>query len=268
MDSSVRHSDTVLRANDPPASRTLNPDSRRPVLFVCDHASNVIPPSLNDLGLGPHELGRHIAFDKGSAALTERLCEQLNFMAVLCNYSRLVIDCNRRIEDPTYMPLVSDDVTVPGNHDLTPVHRQARYDEIYVPYHAAITDALDCLEQDCPGPAVVAIHSFTPKLETGVQRPWHVGVLWDQDPRIADRLKDYLQGFPSLCVGDNEPYSGKHMADYTIDHHGEGRRLPCVSIEIRQDTLNSEDGVSAWADRLVPFFRALETDTTLFKKRL
>ncbi len=177
MDSTVRQrTNSVLSANDPEVSRTLNPHSTAPVLLVCDHASNRVPEKLNKLGLDAHTLGRHIAFDKGSAELTEKLREALGYTSVLCNFSRLVIDVNRSLGDPTLVPAVSDDVVVPGNQGLTELQQIARYDEIYQPYHASVSLAIDQLERHVAAPAVVAIHSFTPKLETGSQRPWHIGV--------------------------------------------------------------------------------------------
>jgi predicted N-formylglutamate amidohydrolase len=48
-------------------------------------------------------------------------------------------------------------------------------------------------------------------------------------------------------VGDNEPYSGKAPQDFTIDHHAEANGLPCVGIEIRQDLIDDESGVTEMA---------------------
>jgi len=130
-----------------------------------------------------------------------------------------------------------------------------------------LSTALDHLERTVEAPAVVAIHSFTPKLETGSQRPWHVGVLWDKDPRIALPLLEFLREDEQLCVGDNEPYSGQEAADFTIDHHGEDRGFPCVSIEIRQDLLSTPEGIEQWAQRLTAFFTLLQRNEKLFTKR-
>ncbi|MFK8031022.1 MAG: N-formylglutamate amidohydrolase [Gammaproteobacteria bacterium] len=257
---------SLLSVNDPDVSRTLNPDSTSPLLLVCDHASNRVPEKLDNLGLDEASLSRHIAFDKGSAAVAERVSADLGCSAVLCNFSRLVIDCNRKVGDPTLMPPVSDDVFVPGNQNLTEVERAARYDDIYVPYHDAITNELNRLEDQVQGPAIIAIHSFTPQLEGGDWRPWDVGVLWDKDSRIASPLLEYLRADSDLCVGDNEPYSGKHPADYTIDFHGEERGIPCVSIEIRQDLLSTQAGIEGWARRLIGFFKEFEKNRDVFTK--
>jgi predicted N-formylglutamate amidohydrolase len=51
-------------------------------------------------------------------------------------------------------------------------------------------------------------------------------------------------------VGDNEPYRVTDLTDYTVPVHGEGRGLPYVEIEIRQDQISEPAGQAAWAERL------------------
>jgi len=53
---------------------------------------------------------------------------------------------------------------------------------------------------------IVAIHSFTP-IYLGELRPWQVGIVFDDDRRVADLLLDGLKGDAKLTVGANEPYS-------------------------------------------------------------
>ena len=93
------------------------------------------------------DLSRHIAWDIGAADVTRHMALQLDAPAVLCGYSRLVVDCNRLLHDPTLMPAVSDGSAVPGNVDLVRADRQARLDAIYVPYHQAIEHRLDAMRR-------------------------------------------------------------------------------------------------------------------------
>jgi predicted N-formylglutamate amidohydrolase len=89
----------------------------------------------------------------------------------------------------------------------------------------------------------------------GVARPWHVGVLYNRDPRLAHILMDLLRREQGLVVGDNEPYSVTDASDYTIPVHGEQRQLHHVAIEIRQDLIGDEAGQIRWAAlfaRLLP----------------
>jgi len=110
------------------------------------------------------------------------------------------------------------------------------------------------------------VHSCTPVFDR-VVRPWHIGVLWDKDPRIALPLLQHLSAMDGVCVGDNEPYSGRHPHDYTMDHHGEAARIPHVSIEIRQDLIDTAGGADIWAKVLGDALEEILADAALFTLR-
>lgn len=224
-----------------------------PVLLVCDHASSRVPIALASLGVSAADLDCHIGVDIGAAALTRELAGLLRVPAVLSGYSRLVVDCNRHLDDPSAFPETSDGVAIPANRALDAEERRTRTDALYWPYHAAIAG---CLERLGPLPGLIAIHSFTPRIN-GLDRPWQVGVLWDEDARLAAPLLETLRADVSLCVGDNEPYSGRHPAGYTIDAHAENRGLLHVSIEVRQDLLVTREGVCHWAALLSSALRPI-----------
>ncbi|MDX1656758.1 MAG: N-formylglutamate amidohydrolase, partial [Candidatus Competibacteraceae bacterium] len=190
----------LLGPDDPPAYRVEEDTGQRPVLLVCDHASNILPARLGDLGLEQQYFQRHIALDIGAAGLTRRLARRLEGPAVYCGYSRLVIDCNRQPGDPTSIPPVSDGVIIPGNQDLGDPQADQRADEIFWPYHHAVGQTLSHLWRRGHPPALISIHSFTPVMN-GFERPWHIGVLWNHDPRLAVPLVHRLRADPALCVG-------------------------------------------------------------------
>jgi predicted N-formylglutamate amidohydrolase len=237
-----------------------------PVLLVCDHASNYIPPALNGLGLDARLLEDHIAWDIGAAAICRDLSRQLNLPAVLCRFSRLIVDCNRHLDDPTAFPGQSDGVAVPGNQNLPMSEREARANGIYWPYHHAVRDQVRLLEGLAAAPAVIAIHTFTPAM-AGERRPWHAGVLWDKDPRIAEPLIRKLSAAGDWHVGDNEPYSGRHPADFTLDHHAEAEGLAHVGIEIRQDLAAQAAGAQRCAECLARALGEILTDPALYTHR-
>jgi predicted N-formylglutamate amidohydrolase len=254
----------LLLAPDEPAPFEFIPSrARHPALLVCDHASARIPASLGTLGLPPARLADHIALDIGAAALTRKLVQRLQIPAVLGGYSRLVVDCNRRLDDPSAFPQRSDGVDVPGNAHLNEARRQQRAETLYWPYHHAVRDQLTSLESSVRAPALLAIHSFTPTMN-GLERPWQVGILWDKDPRIPVPMMDALRQMPGLVVGDNEPYSGRHPADFTIDHHAEAEGLPHVSLEVRQDLITTDEGADRWADVLAEVLLPILDDASLY----
>lgn len=226
------------------------------MLLTCDHASNAIPRALDGLGLPPAARHQHIAWDIGAAAVTRLLAEALDAPALLTGYSRLVIDCNRDPDDATSIPAVSDGVAVPGNRDLAESARAARRAACFAPYHAAIAARLDALLAAGTPPALLSIHSFTPVM-AGMARPWQIGILWDMDGRIPQPLLAALSTDPAISVGDNQPYSAREPAGYTMRHHAVRRGLPHVAIELRQDLIADEEGARAWAARLAGALRPI-----------
>jgi predicted N-formylglutamate amidohydrolase len=255
----------LIGEDDPPPFSVVNADGTANILLVADHASRAFPGAMGKLGLDDWVLDRHVAYDIGSADVTLRLSQLLDAPAVLAGYSRLIIDCNRRLDDPTAFIEVSDGIAIPGNIEIDEHQKDLRIRSFFAPYHRAITAELDRLRLRTPAPALISIHSCTPVFDR-VVRPWHIGVLWDRDPRIARPLLDALEAMPDICVGDNEPYSGRHPHDYTIDHHAEPDGLPHVGIEIRQDLIDSKEGAAEWAGYLYEGFRDVLADPDLYTR--
>ena len=179
--------------------------------------------------------------------VTRRLAERLDAPAVLAGYSRLVIDCNRPPGDPTSIAQVSDGILIPGNLDLDDAAADARLNALFWPYHRAIAQMLAQRWRHGNGraPALIAIHSFTPVMG-GFRRPWQIGVLWNRDPRLASLLLDGFRADETLCVGDNEPYSGREVG-FTMNAHGGAAGLAHVEIELRQDLIADASGCERWA---------------------
>lgn len=234
---------------DPPPVTVLNPEGRSPILLVCDHASRMLPSCYGDLGVSDAEMRRHIGWDIGAAEVTGHLTQILGARAVLSGYSRLLIDCNRRPDDPTLVCQVSDGVVIGGNRNLAQTEIDARLARYHSPYHETVASELKRLRQNVPVPALVSIHSFTPVMR-GFERPWHIGILWNKDPRLAQPLIEGLMQDKAIVVGDNEPYSGKSNVGYTMVRHGAEAGLPHVLVEIRQDLIDTHHGAAAWAERL------------------
>ncbi len=257
----------LLGPDDPPPFTLFNPEGQAPLALVCDHASNAIPAGLGQLGLGPAELTQHIAWDIGAAQVTRRLATRLDAPAVLGGYSRLVVDCNRAPGDSTSIVEISDGIVIPGNCALDDAQADERVNAVFWPYHHAITQALAHRWRHGQGraPALIAIHSFTPVMN-GFQRPWQLGVLWNRDPRLASPLIAQLQVNPALCVGDNQPYSGRDVG-FTMDTHGGAAGLPHVEIEIRQDLIADEAGSERWATIVSRALEGILQDETLFQVR-
>jgi len=223
------------------------------VLLVCDHATNIVPPDVNggSLGLAEADMNRHIAYDLGARGVVRHLSDILDATAVMSRFSRLVIDPNRGEDDPTILMKLYDGSIIPGNRAADRAERERRIALYHRPYHGAITEQIDVKIAAGQLPVLVSIHSFTPQLRGRPARPWHLGVLWDRDDRIARPFMDFFAQDPDVVVGDNEPYSGQLQGD-SMFFHGTSRNLPHVLIEIRHDLIETEETQFQWADRIAP----------------
>ncbi len=234
---------SLIGPNDPPIYELINAHSDAPVVLVCEHAGRAIPEKLDTLGVSRDAMDRHIAWDIGAAAVTRRMARILNAPAILQNYSRLVIDCNRPPEHHTAMPAVSDETPIPANVNLSHEARAERIGEIFAPFHAAASDLLD-------NPArklTLAIHSFTPVL-ADIARPWDISFLFRHDSRTSQRMAAHVGADqPDLIIGMNQPYFVSDQSDWFVPRHGEGRGLAHSLVEIRNDHLLDESGQVFWA---------------------
>ena len=226
------------------------------VLLIGDHASAAVPPDI-DLGIDPALLSQHIAIDIGVAEVAALLVRNGAVdAAILGGVSRLVVDCNRDEDAPGAVPIASDGHAIPGNA-LDHAGREARIARFFRPYHDHIAAVIAAHR-----PAMIlSLHSFTPTLasDPAQARPWHVGVLYNEDARLAPAAIAAL-GDEGLIVGDQLPYSGK-LLNATMNYHAEARGLPYLAIEVRNDLIGDAAGVSEWADILAPVIA--ETRDTL-----
>lgn len=253
MKSGGRTADIVAETADSYA--VLGGTTARGLIILCDHASNSLPSEYGTLGLPAAELERHIAWDIGAAGVTRHLSAALGVPAVLTLYSRLLIDPNRGEDDPTLIMRLSDGAIIPGNRFLDATERQRRIERYYRPYHAAIRKLITCVTAAGKTPVLLGMHSFT-KNWKGQPRPWHAGVLWEGDRRIAIPLLKALKAEGDLIVGDNQPYPGQYEGD-TLWQHGTQTGLPFCSLEIRQDLITGDADQRAWAGRLARIISAV-----------
>jgi predicted N-formylglutamate amidohydrolase len=247
----------LLQPAEPPPFQIINASGKGSAVLVCDHASNRVPWCMDDLGLDSQQLADHIGWDPGAADVARALSELLDAPLVLSGYSRLVIDCNRPLQSPESIAEQSAGVAVPGNRNLSARDREQRIATFFRPYHQAIDQLLDARRHQ---PALLlSIHSFAAVLD-GQRRPWHVGVAYRHDHRLAQRLHEALSQRGDIRVGYNQPYPIEDAFDYTIPVHGEGRGLASAMIEIRQNEIQSPAVAATWAKRLAQAFQAVEAE--------
>ena len=245
----------LLGSGDPPPFSVFNEKGTAPLLLLCDHASKAVPKALGGLRIPGIELARHIGWDIGGLDTAIELASRLDAPLVASGYSRLVIDCNRWPGGEGSIPEVSDGTSMPANRDLTGAQIDARAEACFWPYHREVDRQLDRMTAGGRSVALLVMHSFTPEMKD-FKRPWHVGVLWNDDPRLPEPLLAELRRDPSLVVGDNEPYSARASYEYTLNAHAGARRLPYCSLEVRQDLIDTLHEARAWGRRLAPAIQA------------
>nr|WP_245450938.1 N-formylglutamate amidohydrolase [Pseudaminobacter arsenicus] len=233
-----------------------NRSGTSPYVVICDHASNFIPAKFTGLGLSKADLERHIAWDPGAAPVARQMAGMLDATLIESGISRLVIDCNRPLDAPDLISTVSETTTVPGNADLSPAARQERIDCSWQPFHDAIDEVVRERLDKGIETRLVTIHSFTPVYKA-VQRPWHIGIIHDEDERIAAPLLRALSGVPGISVGANEPYSPADLVYFTLERHARSRGLACAMIEIRNNEIATESGQLRWAELLGTMLSAI-----------
>jgi predicted N-formylglutamate amidohydrolase len=232
----------------PQAVEILNEDGRSPIVLICEHASNYIPPEYAGLGLDHEELQRHIAWDIGAAQVTRSLSRRLDAPAFLGTYSRLLIDLNRPPHVSASVPVRSEATDIPGNHSLSAAERERRVRMIFTPFQAAVAAHMERRKLAGRDRILIAMHSFTP-VYLGTTRPWHVGVLFGKAGDLAQAIISRLQREPELNVGGNVPYSVSADDDFALLEYGDNVGNPAVLIETRHDLIANTANADRWADR-------------------
>ena len=122
----------------------LNENKESDFLIICDHASNKIPTNFKELGLSKEILDSHIAFDIGAKEVAVCLSNILECPLVMTDFSRLLIDPNRGIDDPTLIMRISDNKIVKGNRNINNFKKSKEKDErvkkYYDVYHNKISE--------------------------------------------------------------------------------------------------------------------------------
>ncbi len=257
-------SSALLSPEDPAPVTVLNATGQSNAVVVCDHGGGAIPEKLQGLGLDVAQRARHIAWDIGAAAVSRHLARLLDAPTILAGYSRLVIDLNRPPTDLTSIREISDGVLVKGNRKLSQTDVDNRLMSIFDPYHDAVAAAVERAETRVTAPALVSVHSFTPVMK-GQERPWHIGVLFGPDTRMAMPLIKYLSENTEICVGENKPYSGYDLFGYTVETHAMPKGYPNILFEIRQDLIDTRHGAEYWAELIAPSLMRVLADPSLYQ---
>ena len=211
---------TLLGPDDPAPFSVFHREGRAELVMFCDHAGRAFPQVPRHPRPGPGRAGPHIAWDIGIAGDSRGGWRVLDAPLLLTAYSRLVIDCNRQLDDPTSIPQESDGMPVPGNRGLTPPDRRPGRTRLSSPITTAVAQ-IDGGVARSAAPVVrlaALLHAGDERLRAALacRRPVERAMR-----RMPVPLMRRLAEEPDLMVGDNEPYSGRDEHGYSIKAHAE-----------------------------------------------
>ena len=219
-----------------PAFDVMNATGTGPAVIICEHASNHIPARYDGLGLDAAARASHAAWDPGAEAVARLLSKALDAPLIAGRVSRLVYDCNRPPDAPSAMPAKSETIAIPGNATLSDDDRAERVRTVYAPFTEAVTDLLTRRKAQGTPFALITMHSFTP-LWFGTPRPVEIGILHDDDSRLADSMLAEAHRLPHRRIARNAPYGPADGVTHTLRLHGLQNDLPNVMIELRNDLI-------------------------------
>lgn len=241
---------------------TLRPDARTPLLLSCEHATSRLPAPYRASVAERSVLASHWGWDPGAWALTRELSRRLRACAVGTRWTRLLVDPNRRADDPTLIRRCVEGHELSWNRALGAEEIERRLEVFYGPYHEELDRRIRGRLVRGIRPLIFAVHSYTPEF-AGRRRDYPIGVLYDGDRAAAHRLGRLLRG-AGLPVRYNQPYSGKRGLMYSAHRHGTHHGLPSLELEVNQGLFEGAGGIAGRARRLAeaiapPLGKLIET---------
>lgn len=243
----------------------INPDGQFPLVLTCEHASHAVPTGCSNLGLSEQELRRHIGWDIGARAVLEIVAQTLDAPAVCSGYSRLLVDCNRDLQDDDLIIEESDGTIIPGNVDVSSAERQKRLSQFYYPYHEAIDRMIERMvtQKGADSVRLLSLHSFTAAMK-GQKRPqdrsFDIGILFDRYAELATDLGQRLESEGGYRVRHNEPYSGYDGLIFSARSHGDRHRLVYLELEMNNSLLTRPDEIDKMGKTISQVCMALFSD--------
>ena len=182
--------------------------------------------AMQRLGLPLLQTWQHIAWDIGGRRAGPRASRTRSTRRRCWPGIRAsIVDCNRRPDDPEAFRTRERRLDDPGQPGADRV-RAAQCGSAASSTRTT-RPSPPCWAGSARGgvvPLVVSVHTFTPQMAGDASGRGTSACCGTRTRPVARRMIAGLRAIDGLVVGDNEPYSGKHPSDYTIDHHAEHGR--------------------------------------------
>ena len=228
----------------------LGADNCGPFIFSCEHASNALPDFIHPNAKDQYFLNSHWGWDIGAQGVVEGLTQYFNSQAIVCNFSRLLIDTNRAPMRSDLIRTETEGHRLSFNQSLSKQEEQERLNKWYQPYHNAF-DELVASRIKQPSPVVlVSVHSFTPVWDAQV-RSMDIGVLFDNHVEAGENLAQAIEDV-DFFVACNAPYTGKSGLMYSVEDKGLRHGCLSVELEINQALICTPERIEWMIQRLAP----------------
>lgn len=225
-------------------------------LFIsCEHAVNIIPKEYKHLFQGHEDvLQTHRAIDFGAKTVANFLSFELGCEHVLATASRLLIDCNRSVNNKQCFSEFTS--------NLSEVDKQKIIDRYYLPYRQQVEATIQKKIDDGFQVLHISVHSFTPVFHDETRNAG-IGLLYDPsrhgEKEVARELQSLLiQQIPAFRIRLNYPYKGKSDGFTTAlrKKHNEKQYLG-IELEMNQALMHDQTLVDALAPRIADSLKEL-----------
>ncbi|HXF29203.1 MAG TPA: N-formylglutamate amidohydrolase [Chlamydiales bacterium] len=215
------------------------------VVITCEHAGRVVPEKYKPLFTDFSKLlETHRGYDLGAYSLAQQISKELGVTLDFQPVSRLVIDMNRSLDNPSLFSEVMKPLQL--------TEKQEIIDLYYTPYREKVRQRVAQALHKSKKVLHLSIHSFTPVMD-GKVRQVDIGLLFDpqrsDEQQFCSSLRDALSQKSPYRVLDNEPYLGTDDGLTTTFRTLFGKRYSGIEIEVNQKFAQFERDKDGQIDR-------------------
>ena len=249
----TRNGRTLLTPSDPQPVSIVQRDT--PIIFCGPHNGNaVVGNKQQPLGMDGAWFNKaHEAQDLYISELFDYLIPRLeNVSFIWGNYSRLVCDINRLPEHAIAETSSEfDHIAIPANQKtvMTDEEQKQRLNEIYWPYHDALSDLIQEKREKFGGVMMIDIHSYSPVWK-GKKRDVEISILTFDDHPLSVITDNFIRKESGMNYIPGVPYMPSKRLTNAGRMISARNRLPYFGYEIRNDMINDKAGIK----RLGTFF--------------
>ena len=203
------------------------------LLLTCEHGGNQISVKYQKKFKDAVEvLKTHRGLDIGALEIAILVQKKLKVDLVYSTTSRLVVDLNRTLKNPT---LFSEFTT-----SLSKPEKQKVLDKYYFPHWCNVRKAVKKTIARNDSAVHVAIHSMTDQLN-GQKRRMHLALLYNpifEEEVLFSSLwiKELRKEFPHFVIARNKPYRGDGDG-VTCEMRKENKNYIGIELEMNQGML-------------------------------